>query len=212
MIKVLLVDDHPMVRKGLTFVLKAHADIEVVGEANNGEEALHQVGSLQPDVVLMDLMMPVMDGIETTKRLKELYPEVAVIVLTSYSSQEHVLPAIRAGAVGYQIKDVESEELVRAIEAAYRGESLIHPQAMNQLLTHVTDQKGNVEEDVHEALTPRENEVLQKITEGKSNKEIAGELHITEKTVKTHVSNILSKLDVHDRTQAAIYAMKKGWF
>lgn len=212
-IKVLLVDDHPMVIKGLRLFLQTRKEIQVVGDASNGKQALAKVAELEPDVVLMDLMMPEMDGVEATKAIKSAYPQVKVVILTSFSDQDHVLPAIQAGAQGYQLKEVEADELVTAILAAHQGLTNLHPRAANQLVTHVTSEtqgagSGQTELD---KLTPREKDVLGKITAGKSNKEIAAELFIAEKTVKTHVSNILSKLDLQDRTQAAIYAMKKGW-
>jgi len=213
MIKVLLVDDHPMVLKGLTFFLKTQADIEVIGEAHNGEEALQFVRQQSPDVVLMDLSMPVMDGIETTKQLHLAYPDVKVIILTSFADQDHVLPAIKAGASGYQLKDVEPEELAQTIRQVFNGKRWLHPDATSQLLTHVVneDEGTTIMQKRFNSLTNREKEVLYQITLGKGNKEIADTLFITEKTVKTHVSNLLSKLSLHDRTQVAIYAMKNKW-
>lgn len=212
-IKVLLVDDHLMVLRGLRFFLSTQADIEIVGEANNGQDALEKVEQLQPDVVLMDLIMPVMDGIEATKQIKGKFPQVKVIMLTSFADQDHVLPALRAGAEGYQLKDIEPDELVKTIKGAYQGQKQLHPQATNLLLSHVTvDETKKDDYADFEQLTPREKDVLEQISLGKSNKEIAADLFITEKTVKTHVSSILSKLDLHDRTQAAILAMKNQWF
>ena len=213
MIKVLLADDHPMVLKGLTFFLKTQADIEVIGEAHNGEEALQFVRQQSPDVVLMDLSMPVMDGIETTKQLHLAYPDVKVIILTSFADQDHVLPAIKAGASGYQLKDVEPEELAQTIRQVFNGKRWLHPDATSQLLTHVVneDEGTTIMQKRFNSLTNREKEVLYQITLGKGNKEIADTLFITEKTVKTHVSNLLSKLSLHDRTQVAIYAMKNKW-
>lgn len=212
-IKVLLVDDHLVVLHGLRFFLNTQSDIEIIGEANNGEKALVEIENLKPDVVLMDLMMPVMDGVEATRQIKEKHPEIKVIVLTSFSDQDHVLPALRAGAVGYQLKDIEPDELVKTIYAAYQGQKLLHPSATNLLLSHMATESGtNLEEINISELTRREKDVLYQITLGKSNKEISSELYITEKTVKTHVSSILSKLDLKDRTQAAIYAMKNNLF
>ncbi|OYD07222.1 response regulator [Paludifilum halophilum] len=213
-IRVLLVDDHPMVVKGLRLFLHTQKDIEIIGDARNGKEALAKVAEGPPDVVLMDLMMPVMDGIEATKKIKASFPQVKVIVLTSFSDRDHVLPAIRAGAEGYQLKEIEADELVDTIRAAYRGMTQLHPRAAGHLVSHVTTtgDSGKAPERDIQTLTRREREVLEKITAGKSNKEIAAELFIAEKTVKTHVSGILNKLDLHDRTQAAVYAMKKGWF
>ncbi|MGM7702694.1 response regulator [Pseudalkalibacillus sp. Hm43] len=212
-IKVLLVDDHLMVLKGLRFFLGTQPDIEMVGEASNGQEAIDLVEQLKPDVILMDLTMPVMDGIEATKRIKIDYADVKIIVLTSFSDQDHVVPALQAGADGYQLKDIEPDELVKSIKAVYSGETHLHPTATSQLLNHVnTGTKTNEAEKSFNQLTAREKDVLREITLGRNNKEISSELFITEKTVKTHVSNILSKLGLHDRTQAAILAMKNKWY
>jgi DNA-binding NarL/FixJ family response regulator len=206
-IKVLIADDHHVVRRGLVFFLKTQKEIEIVGEAANGEEALTLVEKLQPDVVLMDLVMPVMDGIEATKKIKELFPLTKILILTSFSDQDHVIPAIRAGASGYQLKDIEPDQLVEAIKSVYRGESQLHPKVTSHVMAHLS-QSEKKEENLLEELTKREKEVLAEIAKGKSNKEIAASLMITEKTVKTHVSNILAKLNVADRTQAALYAVK----
>jgi len=212
-IKVLLVDNHLVVLQGLRFFLNTQNDIEIVGDANNGEKALEEVGKLKPDVVLMDLMMPIMDGIEATKQIKATYTDVKVIVLTSYFDQDHVLPALRAGAIGYQLKDIEPDELVEAIRAAYKGQTRLHPIATNLLLASISSDGQPTEQDNRIAeLTKREIDVLNQITLGNNNKKIASELNITEKTVKTHVSNILSKLDLNDRTQAAIFAIKNSIF
>jgi DNA-binding NarL/FixJ family response regulator len=206
-IKVLVVDDHHVVRRGLVFFLKTQKEIEIVGEAANGEEALTLVGKLHPDVVLMDLVMPMMDGIEATKKIKELFPHTKILILTSFSDQDHVIPAIRAGASGYQLKDIEPDQLVEAIKSVYKGESQLHPKVTSHVMSHLSqgEKKG---ENLLEELTKREKEVLAEIAKGKSNKEIAASLMITEKTVKTHVSNILAKLNLADRTQAALYAVK----
>ncbi|MCA0971992.1 response regulator transcription factor [Halobacillus litoralis] len=209
-IRVLLVDDHLVVLRGLRFFLNTQEDITIIGEAENGAEALKAVNDLQPDVVLMDLMMPVMDGVEATRKVKEENPEAKVVVLTSFSDQDHVIPALQAGAIGYQLKDVEPDLLVDTIRKAAEGEKYLHPKATDLLLSEMT--VGKEAETPLYTLTKREKEVLEQITLGKSNKEISSDLYITEKTVKTHVSNILSKLDVHDRTQAAIYAMKNRLF
>ncbi|GMB08357.1 LuxR family two component transcriptional regulator [Thermolongibacillus altinsuensis] len=205
-IKVLIADDHHVVRRGLVFFLKTQQDLEIVGEAANGEEALALVGKLQPDVVLMDLVMPVMDGIEATKKIKERFSHTKILILTSFADQDHVIPAIRAGASGYQLKDIEPDQLVEAIKSVYRGESQLHPKVTSHVITHLS--QGDKEEKLLEELTKRETEVLAEIAKGKSNKEIAASLMITEKTVKTHVSNILAKLNLADRTQAALYAVK----
>ncbi|KMM36128.1 response regulator transcription factor [Guptibacillus hwajinpoensis] len=210
--KLLLADDHLLVRKGLRLFLQSQPDIEIVGEASTGLEAVTLAKQLQPDVVLMDLIMPEMDGIEATKQLKQKYPGMKIIILTSFSDQDHVLPAIRAGAEGYQLKDIDPDELIYTIRAAYSGKRHLHPLATDQLMSHMTETKKDEKEPRFETLTKRERDVLREITLGKSNKEIASTLYITEKTVKTHVSSILSKLDVHDRTQAALLATKEHWF
>lgn len=211
-IKVLLVDDHTVVLKGLAFFLSTQEDLELVGEASNGKEALVKVGETNPDVVLMDLYMPEMDGVEATGCIKKEYPDVKVIVLTSFSDQAHVLPALRAGASGYILKDVEPDQLVEAIRSAYKGNIQLHPDIANALLSQTLpveekEEEPSIQVDV---LTARENEVLQLLAKGMSNKEIASVLVITEKTVKAHVSSILSKLYLSDRTQAALYAVKNG--
>ncbi|AHX21346.1 response regulator transcription factor [Bacillus cereus] len=211
-IKVLLVDDHTVVLKGLAFFLSTQEDLELVGEANNGKEALVKVGETTPDVILMDLYMPEMDGVEATAYIKKEYPNVKVIVLTSFSDQAHVLPALRAGASGYILKDVEPDQLVEAIRSAYKGNIQLHPDIANALLSQTLpveekEEEPSIQVDV---LTARENEVLQLLAKGMSNKEIASVLVITEKTVKAHVSSILSKLNLSDRTQAALYAVKNG--
>lgn len=224
-IKVLLVDDHAMVLQGLHFFLSTQPDLELVGQATNGREALDKVAELRPDVVLMDLVMPEMDGIEATARIRRSHPEVKVIVLTSFSEQDRVVPAIQAGAIGYLLKDVQPDALVQAIRGAHSGQAQLHPEIARQLMAHVAlpgtvtapgafpgTSQGMViaQKPTADDLTPREKDVLRLIAQGKSNKEIAVELFIGEKTVKTHVSNLLSKLGLQDRTQAAIYAVKHG--
>lgn len=207
-IKVLLVDDHTVVLKGLSFFLKTQENIALVGEASNGKEALQKAKETNPDVVLMDLSMPEMDGIEATKHIKQDNPSIKILVLTSFSDQDHVLPALQAGASGYILKDVEPDQLVEAIRSAYKGNIQLHPDVANVLLLQGIPKQEN--EMQFESLTSRENEVLKLLAKGMSNKEIAAVLTITEKTVKVHVSNILNKLDVADRTQAALYAVKHG--
>lgn len=209
-IKVLLVDDHLVVLRGLRFFLQTQSDIEIIGQAQNGEEALKKVEELKPDIVLMDVQMPKMNGIEATKEISENYPDVKVIILTSFSDRDSVLPAIKAGALSYQLKDVEPDVLAETIKAAMEGNRTLHPQVTNQLISHVT--KEDETDHGIQILTPREREVLYHITLGQSNKEIAAELHVTEKTVKTHITSILGKMDLQDRTQAALYAIKNNWF
>ncbi|WP_243459475.1 response regulator [Metabacillus bambusae] len=209
-IKVLIADDHHVVRRGLLFFLKTQRDIEVIGEAKNGKEAVELVAELEPDVVLMDLSMPEMDGVMATKAIREMNETVKIIILTSYADQDHVIPAIRAGASGYQLKDIEPDELVETIRDVLKGESKLHPKVTSHVMTHLSmgaNQKASKISD----LTKREKDVLNELAKGKSNKEIASSLFITEKTVKTHVSNILAKLQLSDRTQAALYAVKNGY-
>lgn len=214
-ISVLIVDDHAMVRQGLLTFLTLTDNIEVVGEAANGLEAVEQARRHRPDVVLMDLAMPELDGIEATRRIRALSPETQVLALTSFIEDEKLFPAIEAGAVGYLLKDVSPDDLVQAIEAAHRGEAHLHPEVTKKLMGHVAARARQPEPPEAgkvgpEELTGRELEVLRLIATGLSNREIARTLTIAEKTVKTHVSNILSKLHLADRTQAAIYALQEG--
>ncbi|MBB6733666.1 response regulator [Cohnella zeiphila] len=211
-IRLLLADDHAMVRKGLQVFLQTQPDLELAGEAASGPEAVDKAAELRPDVVLMDLAMPVLNGIEATKRIKEANPAVKVIVLTSFSDQDHALPAIRAGVNGYLLKDIEPEELVSAIRRVHEGQAALHPDVAGQLMSRLAGEEKPQEAapNAESELTGRERQVLGLIASGKSNKEIAAELFITEKTVKTHVSHVLDKLGLNDRTQAAIYAVKQG--
>lgn len=208
MIRVLIADDHHVVRRGLQFFLKTQKDIEVVGEAKNGVEAVQLVEQLKPDIVLMDLVMPEMDGIEATKKIKARWPEVQILMLTSFSDKDHVVPAIEAGAAGYQLKDIEPDDLVNSIRQVMCGESIMHPVATTQLEETLKEEENLPH--IKNPLTPREKDVLAELTKGKSNREIASSLFVTEKTVKTHISNIFAKLEVQDRTQAALYAVKHG--
>lgn len=214
-IRLFIADDHAMVRRGLQVFLATQTDIVLVGEAANGQETLDRVAEARPDVVLMDLNMPVLNGIETTATLVQTMPETKVIVLTSFVDQDHVLPAIQAGAKGYLLKDIEPETLVESIRRVHDGRVELHPDAAGLLVNHLsgTERKGDEKAGTENALsqlTPRELDVLRLIASGKSNKEISESLFITEKTVKTHVSHLLDKLGFSDRTQAAIYAVKRG--
>jgi NarL family two-component system response regulator LiaR len=206
-IKVLLVDDHEMVRMGLAAYLSTEPNIEVVGEASNGEEGVKLAEQFEPDVILMDLVMDGMDGIEATRRIRKAQPEAKVIVLTSFIDDEKVYPVIEAGAFSYLLKTSRAPEIVQAIEQAFRGQAVFESQITDKIMTRM---RGGNTELPHLQCTPREMEVLKLIGEGKSNQDIADELFIGIKTVKTHVSNVLSKLCVDDRTQAAIYAYKHG--
>ncbi|MFU1885315.1 DNA-binding response regulator [Bacillus sp. 4048] len=211
-IKLLLVEDHHIVRRGLVFFLKTREEFEIVGEAENGEEALTFIQTERPDVVLMDLSMPKMDGIEATKRIKQYDETIKILILSSFSEQDYVLPALEAGADGYQLKEVQPEQLVASIIAVHEGNANFHPKVTPALFgrSAVKKEKEKEKEKPFSMLTKREQEVLREIAKGRSNKEIAAELHITEQTVKTHVSNVLAKLEVDDRTQAALYAVKHG--
>lgn len=207
MIKVLLVDDHEMVRLGVSSYLSIQDDIEVIGEAENGQIGYEKALELRPDIILMDLVMDVMDGIESTKAILTDWKEAKIIIVTSFIDDEKVYPAIEAGAAGYLLKTSTAGEIANAIRATFRGETVLEPEVTGKMMERMTRKNEPV---LHEDLTNREHEILLLISEGKSNQEIADELFITLKTVKTHVSNILSKLDVEDRTQAAIYAFKHG--
>ena len=209
-IKVLIVDDHQVVRQGLRTFLELQDDVLVVGEAGDGELAVEMVRQLNPNVVLMDLVMPRLDGISATRQVKSLGTEVKVIALTSFTEDDKVFPAIQAGASSYLLKDVSPDDLVEAIRAVHRGEARLHPDIARKLMEQIAQQASPARESRLDELTEREREVTNLVAKGCSNQEIANELVISEKTVKTHVSNILGKLQLEDRTQLAIYAIKKG--
>ena len=207
-IQVLIVDDHVVVRKGIISLLATEADIAVAGEAANGQEAEAEARKLNPDVILMDLVMPVVDGVEAIRRIRSLNSEACIIVLTSFGSDDKIFPAIEAGAVGYLLKDASPEELVRAIREAAAGQSTLDPSVARRLLSEYV--RNGDDESPGESLTEREIQVLQKVARGMRNDQISACLFISEATVRTHVSNILAKLNLHNRTQAALYALKKG--
>jgi DNA-binding NarL/FixJ family response regulator len=207
-IRVLIADDHGVVREGLRAFLALQDDVEVVGEAADGEEAVSAVERLTPDVALVDLVMPRVDGIEAIRRIRAIRPETRVIVLTSFVDEDKMLPAVRAGASGYLLKDVQPQDLVGAIRTVHGGGTLLHPTVVEELVREVSRDAARPAAD--NPLTEREREVLALIARGRANKAIAFELGVAEKTVKTHVSNILAKLNLTDRTQAALYAVREG--
>jgi len=206
-IRVMLVDDHAVVREGLRTFLELQDGIEVVGEAEDGRQAIAEAERLNPDVILMDLVMPVMDGVGAMRELRQKLPDARVIVLTSFAQDDRLLPAIQAGAAGYLLKNVQPKELARAVRAAHNGEALLDPMIAARLVEAIAQPPG---EEPREQLTPRERDVLELIGRGLSNKRIALELGVSEKTVKTHVGHLLAKLGVTDRTQAALQAVREG--
>ena len=207
-IRILIVDDHAVVRKGIRALLATEPTLEIVGEAEDGLEAVGKYGKLKPDVLLLDLLMPKMSGIEVILELKEKYSNIKILVLTSFAADEQVFPAIKAGALGYLLKDTQPEDLINAIRQVYQGESFLSPPIARMVLQEVF-QPGEKPLSP-DPLTRREIEVLQVLAKGKSNRDIGEILSITEATVRTHVSNILAKLHLASRTEAALYALKEG--
>ncbi|TWD94501.1 LuxR family two component transcriptional regulator [Neobacillus bataviensis] len=205
MIRVVFVDDHEMVRIGVSSYLSAQEDIEVVGEADNGKKGVELALALRPDIILMDLVMKEMDGIEATRQIIEQWPEAKVIIVTSFLDDEKVYPALEAGATSYMLKTSKASEIANAVRATYHGQSVLEPEVTGKMMVKMRQKNTQLP---HEELTSRELEILLLMAEGKTNQDIADELFIALKTVKTHVSNILSKLNVQDRTQAVIYAFK----
>ncbi len=203
-IRVLLVDDHHVVRQGLVMFLGLDPELQVVGEAADGAQAVQLADQVRPNVILMDLLMPVMDGLTAIHKIKQAHPEIEIIALTSVLEDDKVYKAVHAGAMGYLLKDTRADELAKAIKAASRGEVQLHPEAAKRLIREVRMPESP------EKLTERETEVLRLIAKGLSNKDIATQLVVSEKTVKTHVSNVLAKLHLPSRTQAALYALREG--
>jgi DNA-binding NarL/FixJ family response regulator len=208
-INILIVDDHEVVRKGVRSYLETLPDFRVVGEASSGEKGIEMVTELIPDIVLLDLIMPGMDGVETTRQIKKISPRTQVVVLTSYHEDVHIFPALKAGAISYILKDMKMEKLVEALHRAVRGEVTLHPRVAARVLQNI---RGEHDEGqpLFTDLTEREHDVLKLIANGMTNSQIAEKLVISENTVKGHVSNILSKLHVADRTQVAVYAWQRG--
>jgi NarL family two-component system response regulator LiaR len=210
-IRVLLADDHEIVRKGICALLATETGIDVIGEAADGREAVAAAALLRPDVILLDLMMPEMDGIEAARQIKAETPEARILVLTSFSTDDKLFPAIKAGALGYLLKDSPPAALVNAIQEVYRGESSLHPKIARKLLLEISEpKKVRTKGEGPDPLTERELEVLQLVARGMGNQELAEKLFISEATVRTHVSNILGKLHLASRTQAALYALREG--
>lgn len=209
-IKIIVVDDHPVVRKGIVAMLETESNFSVISECNNGEEAVNKYKELNPDVILMDLVMPKMDGITAIKLIKEFDDNAKILVLTSFTSNDQVFAAIEAGATGYLLKDSDPEDLVRSIEQVNLGESSLHPVIARKLLNEFTHQTSKKKNPIDE-LTDREKEVLRFIAQGLSNQEISDTMVVSKATVHTHVSNILSKLQLTNRTQAALFAIREGY-
>ncbi|PRZ11824.1 response regulator [Nesterenkonia sandarakina] len=210
MIRVLLTDDQHLVRTGLRALLENDSEIEVIGEAGNGEESLDQVKELQPDVVLMDIRMPVMNGVDATSRIKESEPSPAVLILTTFDDDDEVLSAIRAGAAGYLLKDTSGPRLREAVRAVAAGESQLSPQITRKLMDHVASGPPAGDSQDFSVLTERELQVFKAVAQGQTNTEIAAELYLSPATVRTYVSRILTKLDARDRTELAILAHRAG--
>lgn len=206
---ILIVDDHEVVRNGIRSYLENLSDFHVIGEAASGEEALEMVSELIPEIVLLDLIMPGMDGIETTRRIKQISPRSQVVVLTSYHEDIHIFPALKAGAISYILKDMKMDKLVEVLHRAVHGEVTLHPRVAARVLQNIRSENSE-EQPLFTELTDRETDVLKLIANGLSNSQIAEKLVISENTVKGHVSNILSKLHLADRTQVAVYAWQQG--
>jgi NarL family two-component system response regulator LiaR len=206
---ILIADDHEVVRNGIRSYLETISDFHVVGEASSGEEALSMVSELIPDIVLLDLIMPGMDGIETTRRVRQISPRTQVVVLTSYHEDVHIFPALKAGAISYILKDMKMEKLVDVLHRAVQGEVTLHPRVAARVLQNIRGENSE-EQPLFTELTDRELDVLKLIAGGLTNSQIAEKLVISENTVKGHVSNILSKLHLADRTQVAVYAWQQG--
>ena len=211
-IRVLIADDHTIVREGTRRVLESEPDIEIVGEAGDGEEAVSQATRLKPDVAIIDIGMPKLNGIEATKQIKTLVPATAVLILTVYDNDGYVFSLLEAGAAGYLLKNVRGSELVEAVRSVYNGESVLHPVIASKVLHRFVPSKQDTDKSTPESLSQREIEVLKLAAQGLSNKDIAEKLYISVRTVQTHLSNIFGKLQVGSRTEAVLHGLKEGWF
>jgi len=210
-IRVLLAEDHVIVREGTRELVQHEPDMEVVGEASDGEEAIQLTAKLRPDVVIMDIAMPKLNGIEATEQIKELYPATAVLVLTAYDDDQYIFALLEAGAAGYLLKNVRGRELIDAIRAVYAGESVLHPAITRKVIESFLPAGKPAERRIAEPLSEREMEVIKLAGRGMSNKDIAEELSLSVRTVQAHLGNIFNKLGVGSRTEAVLYALKKGW-
>lgn len=206
---ILIVDDHTLVRDGLNALLAAESGMKVVGTAANGAEAVKLAQELQPDVILLDLVMPQMDGVQATKEIKKVWPQARILVLTSFAENHMVFSAIKAGAMGYMMKDTSSDDLIQAIRDTYLGKPALGPDIARKLMDDIQEQDSGGRAESGD-LTERETEILQQMALGKTNQEIADELYLSERTVRTHVTNILAKLGLSNRTQAVLYALRQG--
>ncbi|TAJ99978.1 MAG: response regulator transcription factor [Candidatus Manganitrophaceae bacterium] len=212
-IRILIADDHRVVREGLAAILKSRSDMDVVGEATNGIEVIEKAKALKPDVILMDISMPQMNGVEATRSIRKLYPEIGIVVLTMHDDEATIFDLVRTGVHGYLLKDADSSEIIKAIQSIYKGESLIHPLIARKLLGEFPLLgRSRAKEAPRQTynLSAREVDVLRRVAKGKTNKEIAGELRLSEKTIKNHVRNIFHKMSVYDRTEAAMKGVSEG--
>lgn len=211
-ISILLAEDHVVVRESVRQFLEREANFEIVGEAGDGEEAVHMANQLNPDVIVMDISMPKLNGIEATKRIKAQQPSAVILILTAYAYEQYIFPLLEAGAAGYLLKDVSGSELVRAIQTVHKGEAVLHPAVARKVMEQMRQPKvESPEERMSDLLTGRETIILKMAAKGMSNSDIAKELHLSARTVESHLGSIFNKLGVGSRTEAVIMAMKKGW-
>ena len=209
-IRILIVDDHAVVREGLRGLIKVEPDMELIGEAASGKEGVEKALSLRPDVILMDLLMPEMDGVTAIKEIKASWQEARVLVLTSFIEDDKVFPAIEGGALGYLLKDTQPDDLLDAVRGVYRGETMLHPSIAKKIMQRIQERSNDNKKDEGQVLTERELDVLRLLAQGDGDRDIAEKLVVSERTVHFHVGNILSKLHLANRTQAALYAIRKG--